>query len=135
MMKRISKSYHPSEVEIAQLFSANSLASDPRNHCIQILEVLQDPEDEDLAVMVMPFLRPYDNPRFETFGEAVECFRQLFEVIILYSPLDWPLKHTATTGIEIHARPSCCAPVGWFLSRIKNLTVATVIGTVMATTL
>jgi hypothetical protein len=47
---------------------------------VPVLEVLQDLEDEDLQLMVMPFLRPYDEPRFDTFGEAVECFRQLFEV-------------------------------------------------------
>lgn len=28
----------------------------------------------------MPLLRSYDDPAFDTFGEAVECFRQLFEV-------------------------------------------------------
>jgi hypothetical protein len=31
--------------------------------------------------MVMPFLRPFDDPRFETFGETLECCRQVLEVI------------------------------------------------------
>jgi hypothetical protein len=85
MLKQIRKSLHPFEVEIAQLFSTDSLASNPRNRCVLILEVLQDPEEEDIVIMIMPFLRPYDHPRFETFGEVVECFRQLFEVIAHYS--------------------------------------------------
>lgn len=28
----------------------------------------------------MPLLRLYSDPHFDTFGEVIECFRQLFEV-------------------------------------------------------
>ena len=33
----------------------------------------------------MPFLRSFDKPIFDTFGEAIECIRQLFEVRFSYS--------------------------------------------------
>ena len=33
----------------------------------------------------MPLLRPFDSPTFGTFGEAIECVRQLFEVRFPYS--------------------------------------------------
>ncbi|TFY60132.1 hypothetical protein EVG20_g7534 [Dentipellis fragilis] len=67
------------EVRTNQYLSSEPLASDPRNHCAQISEVIQVPDDENLQVMVMPFLRPFDDPLFATFGEAVAFFSQLFE--------------------------------------------------------
>jgi hypothetical protein len=91
MLKQIMKSLHPFEIEIAKFLSADSLASDPRNHCVPILDVLQVPEDDDVMLLVMPFFRPYDKPCFDTFGEAVECFRQLFEVSPIYLRPDRPL--------------------------------------------
>jgi hypothetical protein len=84
MLKQIRKSLHPFEIEIAQFLSSEPQASDPRNHSVPILEVLQDPEDEDLSLLVMPFLKPYDKPKFDTIGEAIECFRQLFEVCTFF---------------------------------------------------
>jgi serine/threonine protein kinase len=85
MLKRLYKSVHPFEIAISQFFTAEPQASDPKNHCVPILEVLQDPEAEDKALMVMPYFRKYDDPRFDTFGEAVECFRQLFEVFAYFA--------------------------------------------------
>ena len=81
MLKRLKKSKHPYEVEISQFFSTESLASNPANHCVPILEVLQIPDDEDMVILVMPLLRSFDDPRFDTYGEVVECFKQLFIVI------------------------------------------------------
>ena len=79
-LKRVSRSRHPYEAEIADFFSSDPLATDPRNHCVPILQILAVPDDADLIVIVMPLLRVYDSPRFDTIGEAVECIRQFFEV-------------------------------------------------------
>ncbi|EGO29274.1 hypothetical protein SERLADRAFT_456815 [Serpula lacrymans var. lacrymans S7.9] len=77
-LKLIKKSRHPYEIEIGQLFSSEPVASDPANHCVPIYDVLHVPNDEDQAIIVMPLLRPFTNPRFDTCGEVVECFHQLF---------------------------------------------------------
>ncbi|EGO22424.1 hypothetical protein SERLADRAFT_473222 [Serpula lacrymans var. lacrymans S7.9] len=77
-LKLIKKSRHPYEIEIGQLFSTEPLASDPANHCVPICDVLHIPDDEDQAIIVMPLLRPFTEPRFDTCGEVTECFRQLF---------------------------------------------------------
>ncbi|TFK92741.1 hypothetical protein K466DRAFT_480048 [Polyporus arcularius HHB13444] len=79
MLKRVVKPINPYEVEITSMFSAEPLASDPRNHSIPVYEALQSPVDEDSVFLVMPLLREYTKPRFYTVGEAVECFRQLIE--------------------------------------------------------
>ena len=58
---------------------------EPANHCVPIYDVLALDDDHDFVIIVMPLLRPYTNPRFDTIGEAVECFRQLFEVMSIRS--------------------------------------------------
>ncbi|KAL0952417.1 hypothetical protein HGRIS_006691 [Hohenbuehelia grisea] len=79
MLKRYDKSIHPHEADIAQFLSSEQLLSDPGNHCVPIYEVLQVPDSAEELILVMPELRDYGNPEFETLGELVEFFRQIFE--------------------------------------------------------
>lgn len=81
VLKKVNKHNHPFEAEISQLFSTEPLASDPHNRCVPIHDVLQSPLDESMIFLVMPYLMRYHQLRFSTVGEAVECFRQLFEVL------------------------------------------------------
>ncbi|TFY55072.1 hypothetical protein EVG20_g9454 [Dentipellis fragilis] len=67
------------EITINQYLSSEPLASDPHNRCAQALEVFKLPDEEQVYMMVMKSLRPFDNPVFATFGEAVAFFTQLFE--------------------------------------------------------
>ncbi|KAG9309316.1 hypothetical protein JVU11DRAFT_10804 [Chiua virens] len=78
-LKEISRAEHPYEVDIASYFSSEGLVSKPANHCVPIFDVLAFEGDNNSVIIVMPLLRLYTSPRFETVGEAVECFRQLFE--------------------------------------------------------
>ncbi|OCH84656.1 hypothetical protein OBBRIDRAFT_808083, partial [Obba rivulosa] len=79
LIKKVKTSLHPFEVDITSHFSSDPLVSDSRNHCVPLYEVLDDPDDQNIKLMVMPFLREFGDPRFETIGEAVEFFRQVFE--------------------------------------------------------
>ncbi|EPQ53169.1 hypothetical protein GLOTRDRAFT_79257 [Gloeophyllum trabeum ATCC 11539] len=78
-LKQVVKARHPHEIQIGLYFSSEPLASDPRNHCVRIIEVLQVPDEEDMSLIVMPYLRAYYEPRFDTFGEVVSYFQQVFE--------------------------------------------------------
>ena len=80
MIKRLRNSNHPEEVDIAVYLSSPAMKSDSRNHCCPVLEVLHDPYDADFQYIVMPLLRNFQDPKFVTVGEAVEFFRQAFEV-------------------------------------------------------
>lgn len=80
MLKRISRSMHSHEIDISRFFSTKPLASHPRNHCIPLHDVLDIPEEDDAALLVIPLLRAFDNPRLKSIGEAIEFFRQIFEV-------------------------------------------------------
>lgn len=83
-LKIIRPSLHPYELEIGQYFSSESLRADPANHCVPIYDVIPIPEDQRV-IIVMPLLRDYVSPPFCTFGEVVECLRQLFEVCTFLS--------------------------------------------------
>jgi hypothetical protein len=79
-LKALKKSVHPFETDIALFFSSDSMISDPRNHCVPVYQVLQLPDDEDKVILVMPLLKEFYFPRFDTIGEVVKFFRQVFEV-------------------------------------------------------
>jgi len=80
-MKCVNTLKYPDEVEIAKLFSTEPLRSNPSNYCVPILDILEVPDKPNTTIIVMPllwddeFLVPYD-----TIGEAVEHYRQIFEV-------------------------------------------------------
>lgn len=81
ILKSIIREDHPYEADIALYFSSQALASQPANHCVPVYDVFTLDGDDDTMIMVMPLLRLYNDPSFDTIGEAVECFRQLFEVM------------------------------------------------------
>lgn len=59
---------------------ALSALDDPANHTVSILDTFTDHEDESVSYMVMPYLRPSDNPPFETVGEVMDFVDQILEV-------------------------------------------------------
>lgn len=81
ILKRIEKNELVSgtETEIACYVSLSALQDEPDNHSVRVLEVLRKPSDESFEVLVMPLLRPFDSPRFETVGEGVDFFLQAFK--------------------------------------------------------
>ena len=78
MLKKVYPEEGPHELTISQLFSSREFSQDPRNHCVPLLDILEARNDQKL--MVFPFLRPFNNPRFQTFGEFVAFFAQICEV-------------------------------------------------------
>ena len=77
MLKQVKKHMNPYEVELTQYVTS---VSDPRNHCVPLLDVLPVPDDPDTTILVMPLLRECDSPAWDTLGEAISFLRQVFEV-------------------------------------------------------
>lgn len=94
ILKRILKSEHPYEVEITGFLSSDLLAADPRNHCVRLYDVLEVPKEDDMVILVLPLLRRYDSPPFETVEEAIDFFSQVFEVC--------PSFHVGNVGSTIN---------------------------------
>ena len=79
-IKQIRSASLKPEIEIANMFSSEPLASNPRNHCVRILDYFHDEAEPDVAFLVMPLLRPFDNPPFYSVDEMIEFIRQTLQV-------------------------------------------------------
>ncbi|KAJ3914291.1 hypothetical protein F5877DRAFT_92800 [Lentinula edodes] len=110
LLKAVSRIIHPQEVKIGMYFSSKSMASDPRNHCIPIYDVFPVP-DSEMDLIVMPVLRPFDNPQFDTVGEVIAFIQQLFEGIqFMHEHL---VAHGDCTEMNIMMDGSQMYPQGW----------------------
>lgn len=68
------------ESRIAQMLSTKKLREDPKNHCVPIIEVIDDPDNDSLSYMIMPLLRIADSPPFQYVKEIVDFVDQILEV-------------------------------------------------------
>ena len=68
------------EGHITQMLSTKEMLADPRNHCVPVIEFINDPNDEKVSYMVMPLLRHAKLPPFECIKEIVDFVDQVFEV-------------------------------------------------------
>jgi hypothetical protein len=65
------------EASIAFLFTDGGAVEEPRNHCVPILDTFID---EDIVYIVMPLLRPFNDPPFLAVAEVIDFIDQLVEV-------------------------------------------------------
>ncbi|KIY65070.1 hypothetical protein CYLTODRAFT_424647 [Cylindrobasidium torrendii FP15055 ss-10] len=56
-----------------------TLPENPRNHCTPILDIISTPDSEVGSILIMPLFLSAHQPLFETVGELLEFFRQIFE--------------------------------------------------------
>jgi hypothetical protein len=80
VLKRVRPSCSPWEIENNTVLLSKTFTQDPSNHCVPVYEVLSPPTEDDAFFLVMPALSPCNSPPFETIGEAVDFFTQVFEV-------------------------------------------------------
>jgi hypothetical protein len=91
MLKMLPKEEGPYELEINKLFSTEPLASNPRNRCAHLLDVIELPNDP--PIIVHPLLRPFYDPWLQTYGEFVTFFTQICEVSFMYSHYAIPFSN------------------------------------------
>ena len=68
------------EVTIATYFSQDALRDLPYNHCVPVLETLQDDLDPSISYIVMPYLRLMNDPEFTHVDDVVDFVDQTIEV-------------------------------------------------------
>ncbi|KAG6818621.1 hypothetical protein H0H93_003387 [Arthromyces matolae] len=76
---KLNSGFVREDIPVGKYFSSPGLAADPRNHCVPILDVIDPPSGSNRAFLVMPWLFSVMDPPFETVGEAIDFFRQIFE--------------------------------------------------------
>lgn len=68
------------EERITSMLSKAQDRSDAVNHCVPLLDLILDEEDAAYSYLVLPFLRPVDNPSFETVNDVVDFVEQILQV-------------------------------------------------------
>ncbi|KAF5379424.1 hypothetical protein D9615_006622 [Tricholomella constricta] len=71
--------YASTETTISRYFSEEPQRSDPRNHCVPILDVISLPNHPSKALLVMPLLYAFDRLPFRRVGEFAEAMQQFIE--------------------------------------------------------
>ncbi|KAF9544086.1 hypothetical protein CPC08DRAFT_716571 [Agrocybe pediades] len=118
-LKLLYKRINPFEEDIIRYFSSEEAKKHPRNRCIPLLDVLcppiQEGEDE-FVFLVMPYVRTFRLPIFDTVGEAVDCIRQTLEGLQFLHE-----HHTAHRDFNIHNLMMDCSMFPDGFHPAKNL--------------
>lgn len=81
---------------ISEFVSTPDGRQDPDNCCVHCLEVLRIPDDDEHVIIIMPLLREWRTPRFDTIGEAVNMIHQAFKVGLIVIPWIYPSESDFT---------------------------------------
>jgi hypothetical protein len=80
MLKKVLPEEGPHELRINKLFSSPELTTMPDNHCAPLLDIIELQNPKPHKLMVFPLLRPFNQPKMQTFGEFVAFFTQICQV-------------------------------------------------------
>ncbi|KAI0040925.1 hypothetical protein FA95DRAFT_1646111, partial [Auriscalpium vulgare] len=119
-LKRLGDHKTPEEIETTKLFSSDEYRRNPNNHCLPLVETKRL-EELSMTLVVLPRMRPYNNPRFRTFGEVVAFATQIIEGIEFMHELH--IAHRDCTGQNIVLDPSGMYPKSFHpvkMNRSKN---------------
>ncbi|KAJ7141178.1 hypothetical protein C8R44DRAFT_827715 [Mycena epipterygia] len=100
LLKKAEVQDHPDELTIRNFLSLDPLSKDSKSRFLPFLEVLNPPSIPGTQLLVMKLLRKYDDPRFDTIGEAVDFFRQIFEVDEVIFKFSLRLKTLELLGLQ-----------------------------------
>ncbi|KAI0258475.1 kinase-like domain-containing protein, partial [Gloeopeniophorella convolvens] len=106
----------PYELQINRKVSSEPLLSNPRNHCAPLLDVLELPDSP--PIMVHTMMRPYYNPRFQTYGEFVAFFEQICEGVQFLHENN--IAHRDCTAQNIVLDPSRMYPKSFHPTEINR---------------
>lgn len=99
-----------SELAIARYFSRPEVQSDPRNHCVPLLDSFDD-EDNGISYLVMPLLREPTDPDFLHVDDVLEFTDQVLEGLAFMHEHSIAHRDIAISNILMDGRP--LYPDGW----------------------
>jgi len=67
------------ELSIMAKLSSEPLANHPDNRSLPLLDTVLLPDSDDSVYLIVPQLRPFHNPPFETPAEIMHCFRRYLQ--------------------------------------------------------
>ncbi|KAI0800214.1 kinase-like domain-containing protein [Fomes fomentarius] len=90
------------EIRIAQYLTS---FHEVQNHCVPILDVISDPFDHVTSLVVMPYLRPFNDPEFYNIGELVDFIDQTMEGLAFMHRHRVAHRDISLPNIMMDARP------------------------------
>ncbi|KAG9022479.1 hypothetical protein FRB95_014729 [Tulasnella sp. JGI-2019a] len=108
-LKVVSKS--SSEITITQLLGTGDLLKDPRNHAVPLLDILEDADDPEHAILVLPLLRRLDYPGPASIRECAALIEQTLEGLAFLHEHSVAHRDSAWGNIMMDAR--AMFPEGW----------------------
>ncbi|KAG8917936.1 hypothetical protein FRC02_002768 [Tulasnella sp. 418] len=109
MMKILQK--NSAELQITSRFSSKEMRDDPDNHCVPLLDVLDDPLDSQKCIMVLPLLRDSREPRFASIGDCIDFVEQTLKGILFLHNHKVAHRDCFVENILMDAR--ALYPKGW----------------------
>ncbi|KAF9011831.1 hypothetical protein BDQ17DRAFT_1405435 [Cyathus striatus] len=101
----------PDEVRIAQYLYSENLRHHPNNHCVPALDAFNDNFSLTMSFLVMPILRPFNDPEFGTIPEIVDFVSQILEGLMFMH--DNLVAHGDCTGANVMMDAHSILPHGW----------------------
>ncbi|KAJ7652049.1 hypothetical protein DFH06DRAFT_540109 [Mycena polygramma] len=68
-----------SEISLGRYFNSEEVLNDPHNRTYRLLDIIPLPDDDDFALIAMPFLRRFDSPIFQSLEEVTEAMLQFLQ--------------------------------------------------------
>ncbi|KAJ7501772.1 hypothetical protein B0H11DRAFT_1991047 [Mycena galericulata] len=100
------------EERIVLLLNSEPLASHPDNPCPKLYDILNVPDNKHQKLLVLPFLRRFDSPPFETVGEVMDFCRQALHGLRFLHEHD--IAHRDTHYMNIMLDPTNMYPNGFY---------------------
>ena len=105
MLKKVLPADGPHELNINRLFSLPEHSRKHDNHCAPLLEVIElSVQFGSQKLMVFPLLRPFNQPRIQTFGEFASFFTQICEARPIFTSYNIP----TTSSYSSHRESNSC---------------------------
>ncbi|KAI0265926.1 kinase-like domain-containing protein [Gloeopeniophorella convolvens] len=118
MLKKVLPEEGPHELTIAELVSSAESMEDRRNHCVQLIQLIELSDPPGQKLMVMPLLRFFNNPHFQTYGEFVSFFTQICDGVHFLHERN--IAHRDCTTNNIMLDPSGMYPQGFHPVQINR---------------
>ncbi|KAI0724169.1 kinase-like domain-containing protein [Fomitopsis betulina] len=93
------------ELQIAMFVGTPPLSDDPTNHCVPVLDSFEDATNPSASYIVMPLLRYFDDPSFESIEDVLEFGEQLLEGLAFMHKNGVAHRDCASANIMMDGNP------------------------------
>ncbi|KAH8103567.1 kinase-like domain-containing protein [Cristinia sonorae] len=93
-----------SEFKIACMVSPTEHNRNPNNHCVPILDAFPDPINAANGILIMPYLHPCNDPKFESVEQLMDFIKQTLEGLSFLHSQGVAHRDCWTTNIMMDGR-------------------------------